>query len=107
MPEPTAAATLGVEEEFQIVDPETRQLRSRAGRVLPLAQASLGDEVTNELYLSQIEVGTPVCRSLGEARAPQGGHRGGGARRRPDRLVGDSPVLALGRADLDSQASVS
>jgi len=69
MPEPTAAATLGVEEEFQIVDPETRQLRSRAGRVLPLAQASLGDEVTNELYLSQIEVGTPVCRSLGEARA--------------------------------------
>ena len=63
------AATLGVEEEFQIIDPATRQLRSRAGRVVPLAEEMLGDEVTNELYLSQIEVGTPVCHSLGEARA--------------------------------------
>jgi len=63
------AVTLGVEEEFQIIDPDTRELRSRAGRVLPLARASLGDEVTNELYLSQIEVGTPVCSTLAEARA--------------------------------------
>ena len=68
MPDPSVAVTLGVEEEFQIIDPDTRQLRSRAGRVLPLAQASLGDEVTNELYLSQIEVGTPVCSTLSEAR---------------------------------------
>ena len=66
---PHAPITLGVEEEFQIVDPATRQLRSRAGTVLPLAQRSLGDEVTNELYQSQIEIGTPVCQTLGEARA--------------------------------------
>ena len=60
--------TLGVEEEYQIVDPATRQLRSRSGRVLPLAREAVGDEVTGELYQSQIEVGTPVCRTLGEAR---------------------------------------
>ncbi len=66
---PTASISLGVEEEYQIIDPATRQLRSRAGRVLPLARQALGDEVTNELYLSQIEVGTPVCQTLGEARA--------------------------------------
>ena len=61
--------TVGVEEEYQIIHPETRQLRSSAGRVVRRAQAEVGDEVNNELYLSQIEIGTPVCGSWGEARA--------------------------------------
>ncbi|WP_435006256.1 carboxylate-amine ligase [Tundrisphaera lichenicola] len=61
--------TIGVEEEYQIVDPGSRQLRQRAGRVLPEARRSVGDEVTNELYLSQIEIGTQICRSLAEVRA--------------------------------------
>jgi glutamate---cysteine ligase / carboxylate-amine ligase len=61
--------TIGVEEEFQIVHPESRQLRQRAAGVLHRAQESVGDEVTNELYLSQIEIGTPVCASLAEVRA--------------------------------------
>ncbi len=60
--------TLGVEEEYQIVDAETRQLRPSALRILPRAQAVVGDQVTPELYLSQIEIGTPVCRSLAEVR---------------------------------------
>src|SRR3954453_18698719 len=55
--------TIGVEEEYQIVDPETRELVPRAGRLLARAQRAVGDEVTNELFLSQIEVGTPVCRT--------------------------------------------
>ncbi len=61
--------TLGVEEEYQIVNPTSRELRPRAARILPDARESVGDEVTNELYLSQIEIGTPVCRTLGEVRA--------------------------------------
>jgi carboxylate-amine ligase len=61
--------TIGVEEEFQIVHPETRALVPRAGRLLPRALKAAGDEVTNELFLSQIEVGTPVCRTLAEVRA--------------------------------------
>jgi carboxylate-amine ligase len=61
--------TLGVEEEYQIVNPVSRELRPRAGRILPAAQAAVGDEATTELYQSQIEIGTPVCRTLGEARA--------------------------------------
>lgn len=61
--------TLGVEEEYQIIDPSTRQLGSRSGRVVALARQAVGDDVTGELYQSQIEVGTPVCRTLGEARA--------------------------------------
>ena len=61
--------TIGVEEEYQIVHPETRELRSRAQRILPEARAIVGDEVQPELYLSQIEIGTPICRSVADVRA--------------------------------------
>lgn len=66
---PVEDFTIGVEEEFQIIHPETRELRQRAARILPDAQQGLGDEVTNELFLSQIEVDTRVCRTLSDVRA--------------------------------------
>ena len=69
MPAVTEDFTIGVEEEYQIVNPETRELRPRATRLVSKAQADLGDEVTNEFFLSQIEIGTPVCRTLAEVRA--------------------------------------
>lgn len=69
MAEPTADFSIGVEEEFQIVDPETRELRPRAGKLVPRAREAVGDDVTNELFLSQIEIGTPVCRTLADVRA--------------------------------------
>jgi len=68
VPESPDVYTIGVEEEYQIVDPATRQLRQRAARILPGAREAVGDVVTNELYLSQIEIGTPVCRTLAEVR---------------------------------------
>lgn len=61
--------TIGVEEEYQIVDEETRELRPRSLLILPDAQESVGDSVTPELYLSQIEIGTPICQSLSEVRS--------------------------------------
>jgi carboxylate-amine ligase len=67
--------TIGVEEEFQIVDATTRELRPRAGRLLRHAREAVGDDVTNELYLSQIEIGTPVCHTLAEVRAELVRHR--------------------------------
>lgn len=69
MAEDGADFTIGVEEEYQIVDPESRALRPRVGRVLPRAKREVGDEVTNELFLSQIEIGTPVCKTLRDVRA--------------------------------------
>ena len=69
MPTPVEDFTLGVEEEYQIVNPETSELRPRAGRILPRAREAVGEAVSNELFLSQIEVGTPVCRTLAEVRA--------------------------------------
>jgi len=60
--------TVGVEEEYQIVHASTRELRPRSGSVLPEARSKLGDSVQPELYLSQIEIGTPICHNLSEVR---------------------------------------
>jgi glutamate---cysteine ligase / carboxylate-amine ligase len=62
--------TLGVEEEYQIIDPETRGLSPRGEGVLRRARQTLGEEeVVPELHASQIEALTPVCRTLSEVRA--------------------------------------
>lgn len=61
--------TLGVEEEYQIVDPGTRQLCPREAQILPKAEARLGDQVTTEFHQSQIEIATPVCGTLADVRA--------------------------------------
>ncbi len=61
--------TLGVEEEFLLVDAETRRLRPWVEELLPHAQRALGGEdgqVDREFKLSQVETGTAVCRTLDE-----------------------------------------
>src|SRR2546422_1276816 len=61
--------TLGIEEEFQIVDPETRELRSHVEEILDEGRMLLGEQVKPEMIQSQIEVGTGVCKNIQEARA--------------------------------------
>jgi glutamate---cysteine ligase / carboxylate-amine ligase len=62
--------TLGVEEEYQIIDPETRELSRHGDSVLRRARQTLGEEeVVPELHTSQIEALTPICRTLSEVRA--------------------------------------
>lgn len=61
--------TIGVEEEYQIINPVTRELRSRVEHVLPKAQKVLGEEVQPEAQRSQIEIGTPICRTLADVRS--------------------------------------
>jgi carboxylate-amine ligase len=60
--------TLGVEEEFQLVDAASGELRPSVDEVLPEARDALGDEVQPELQRSMIEIGTPVCTELAEVR---------------------------------------
>ena len=62
------AFTIGVEEEFQIVDPETWELRSHVSELLA-SSASLGDQIKRELHQSIVEVGTKICRGRHRARA--------------------------------------
>ncbi|MFN2607868.1 MAG: glutamate--cysteine ligase [Acidimicrobiales bacterium] len=63
--------TVGVEEEFLLVDAESRRLVPAAARVLDGARAAAGarGQVEHELQLAQVETGTEVCRTLGEVRA--------------------------------------
>jgi carboxylate-amine ligase len=61
--------TLGIEEEFQIVDPTTRELRSHVSEVLEEGRMLLGEKVKPEMIQSMIEVGTGVCKDISEARA--------------------------------------
>jgi carboxylate-amine ligase len=60
--------TLGIEEEFQLVDPETRALKSHIEEMMA-AGAHLGDQLKPELHQSVVEVGTPICCDIREARA--------------------------------------
>ena len=60
------AFTIGVEEEYFLVDAETRELRPRAAAVLETAQRKLGERVETELNLAQVECSTPVCTTLEE-----------------------------------------
>jgi glutamate---cysteine ligase / carboxylate-amine ligase len=62
------ALTLGIEEEYLLVDPETRSVASRppAG-FMRRCEEALGPQVTHEFLQSQVEVGTRVCRSIDEA----------------------------------------
>ena len=58
--------TIGIEEEYQIVDPETRELRSYITEILRDEVMLLG-EVKPELHQSIVEIGTKVCRTPAEA----------------------------------------
>jgi glutamate---cysteine ligase / carboxylate-amine ligase len=60
--------TLGIEEEYQIIDPHTRELRSYITEILEGDHLVL-EEVKPELHQSMVEIGTKVCRTPAEARA--------------------------------------
>lgn len=60
--------TLGIEEEFQLVDPGSGELKSHIEAMLA-AGAHLGDQIKAELHQSVVEVGTPICADIREARA--------------------------------------
>jgi len=62
------AFSLGVEEEYLLVDIETRDLVSDPHPdLMKECVAKCGDQVSSELMRSQIEVGTKVCGNVNEA----------------------------------------
>lgn len=62
--------TLGVEEEFQIVDPETRELRSYVSQLIEKGGKSvLRERVRPEMHQSMVEVGTGICKDIGQVRS--------------------------------------
>ena len=62
--------SIGIEEEYQTVDPETRDLRSHIqAELLDKGKMLLQERVKAEMHQSVVEVGTRVCKDIKEAKA--------------------------------------
>jgi len=69
MPLTAPSLSLGLEEEYLLVDPTSRDLVAAPPEgFMTRCQDRLGDRVTYELLQAQVEVDTPVCADVGEAR---------------------------------------
>jgi glutamate---cysteine ligase / carboxylate-amine ligase len=60
--------TIGVEEEFQIIDPETCELRSHVMQLVSAASPDILEQVKGEMHQSIVETGTRICDSVGDLR---------------------------------------
>jgi len=61
--------TIGVEEEFQIIDPESLELRSHVIQLISSAAArGVGDLVKQEMHQSIVETGSKICDNVSELR---------------------------------------
>lgn len=62
--------TIGIEEEYQTIDPITRDLRSHIqAEIIPKGKALMEERVKPEMHSAVVEVGTHVCKNVKEARA--------------------------------------
>ena len=61
--------TLGVEEEYMVIDPVTRELKSHDQKIVEIASEVLKDHVKAEMHQAVVEVGTGICTNVEEARA--------------------------------------
>lgn len=60
--------TLGVEEEYMVIDPATRELKSHDQKIVELASKSYSDQVKAEMHQAVVEVGTGICGDVQQAR---------------------------------------
>jgi len=68
--------TIGVEEEFQIVDPDSGELRSHVSELMEASSPGLGEQVKREMHQSIIEIGTKICTNVAELDADMRRTRG-------------------------------
>jgi len=62
--------TIGIEEEYQTIDPETRDLRSHIdAEIIAKGKVLLNEQVKAEMHQSVVEVGTAVCKDIKEAKS--------------------------------------
>src|ERR1700723_752983 len=60
--------TIGVEEEFQIIDPATCELRSHVLQLVSAASPDIVEQVKHEMHQSIVETGTRICENVSELR---------------------------------------
>ena len=59
--------TLGVEEEYIVIDPQTRELKSHEQKIVYEGQKIIKDKVKAEMHQAVVEVGTDICKDVEEA----------------------------------------
>jgi carboxylate-amine ligase len=59
--------TIGVEEEYMVIDPITRELRSHEQKIVHEGQKIIKDKVKAEMHQAVVEVGTDICKDVDEA----------------------------------------
>src|SRR5687767_16023243 len=59
--------TLGIEEEYMVLDPLTRELRSHEQKIVSEGQKVIKDKVKAEMHQAVVEVGTDICSNVDEA----------------------------------------
>lgn len=59
--------TLGIEEEYMVVDPQTRELKSHEQKIVTDGQKIIKDKVKAEMHQAVVEVGTDICQDIDEA----------------------------------------
>ncbi|MEO9209616.1 MAG: carboxylate-amine ligase, partial [Ginsengibacter sp.] len=59
--------TLGIEEEYMVIDPETKELRSHEQKIVQEGEKVIKDKVKAEMHQAVVEVGTDICHGIDEA----------------------------------------
>src|SRR6476469_1562228 len=59
--------TLGVEEEYMVIDPASRELKSHEQKIVHEGQKIIKDKVKAEMHQAVVEVGTDICQNIDEA----------------------------------------
>src|SRR5215510_11545100 len=59
--------TLGIEEEYMVLDPNTRELKSHEQKIVSEGQKVIKDKVKAEMHQAVVEVGTDICQNVDEA----------------------------------------
>ena len=84
--------TMGIEEEYQIIDPWTRALAPDASRMLSSVESPFAPSIQlqQEMQRSQVEIATPICSTLAEVRSSltQARQTASAAAERIDRQIG-------------------
>jgi carboxylate-amine ligase len=61
---PRPSLTIGIEEEFQVIDPVTRQLRSHIAEIFTQGHEVMKGRMKPELHQAVVEVGTEICENV-------------------------------------------
>ena len=67
---PRPSFTIGIEEEYQTIDPVTRNLRSHIhSEIIAKGKLRMEERIKAEMHQSVVEVGTGVCKNIKDAKA--------------------------------------